>query len=90
MSKNCIRCCVNDRTGSDLWCDSCREIMHLRTLLASAYAGATLYADDGELQDNSRHPLIDFKRDTPEEISLKMRERGVAQLASPPQASEPL
>jgi hypothetical protein len=43
-----------------------------------------------ELQDNSRHPLIDFKRDTPEEISLKMRERGVAQLASPPQASEPL
>jgi hypothetical protein len=62
--------------GQLAWRD--RDLERLRKLLACAYAGASLYGDDGELQDNSRHPLIDFKRDTPDEIARKMRERGIA------------
>ena len=49
----------------------------LRALLAITYSGATLYADDGELSCCAMHPFIDFKRDTPEEIALKMQERSI-------------
>jgi hypothetical protein len=38
--------------------------------------GKSLYTDDGELQDNSRLPFIDFYRDTAEEINRKLKERG--------------
>ena len=48
----------------------------LRELLAYAYAGASLYADDGELQDSRRIPFIDFLRDSPDDIAAKMRQRG--------------
>ena len=50
----------------------------LRTLLAFSYGGTAIYADDGELQDSRALPLIDFKRDAPELIELKMRQRGMA------------
>ncbi len=50
----------------------------LRQLLAIRVAGPTLYADDGELQDNSVHPFIDFKRDSASEIERKLIERGMA------------
>jgi hypothetical protein len=52
----------------------------LRELLAYAYAGASLYTDDGELQDSRRHPFIDFLRDSPDDIAAKMRQRGKAAL----------
>lgn len=50
----------------------------LRTMLAIRVAGPTLYADDGELQDNSAQPFIDFKRDSAKEIERKLMERGTA------------
>lgn len=49
--------------------------LELRRMLAFSYAGASLYVNDGELQDNSRLPVIDFKRDSVEEIQEKMRRR---------------
>lgn len=54
------------------------EIQQLRQLLAVRVAGALLYADDGELQDNTQHPCIDFRRDAPNEIQRKLQERGLA------------
>lgn len=47
----------------------------LRRLLAVQVAGAALYCDDGELQDNSMLPYIDFLRDSPSEIEAKLRQR---------------
>lgn len=54
------------------------EIQQLRQLLAVRVAGALLYADDGELQDNTQHPCIDFRRDTPSDIQRKLQERGLS------------
>ena len=51
------------------------ENKKLRVLVAGLYSGSNLYSDDGELQDNSKHPHIDFKRDSVGEIKRKMRER---------------
>ena len=46
---------------------------------AFAYSGAaSLYGDDGELQDN-RHPTIDWMRDPPLEIRRKINERAELQ-----------
>lgn len=50
------------------------ELM-LRRLLAGQVAGALLYADDGELQDTTNFPYIDFLRDSPEEIQRKLLAR---------------
>ena len=55
----------------------------LRRLLALIYANQNqtahlLYADDGEMQDNTMHPCIDFMQDTPAEIQMKIMERNVA------------
>ena len=50
--------------------------MILRRLLAFAYSGHELYADDGELQDG-RHPMIDFVRDTPTQLENKITQRGM-------------
>lgn len=52
----------------------------LRELLARSVAGAALCADDGELQDNSELPAIDFKRDAPGEIARKLTDRGLKRL----------
>ena len=52
------------------------EIASLRFMLAVRVAGSALYGDDGELQDNSTYPQIDFKRDSVEEIESKLIERG--------------
>jgi len=50
------------------------ENERLRTRLAIVYSGRYLYCDDGELQD-SRFPMIDFVRDSIDEIERKMFER---------------
>lgn len=47
----------------------------LRSMLAHRVAGAGLYRDDGELQDNTALPCIDFLRDTPQEIQAKLIKR---------------
>ena len=47
----------------------------LRVMLALSYAGTHLYTDDGELQDSSVFPHIDFKRDSVSAIKDKMAER---------------
>ena len=49
------------------------EISILRRLLCLSYSEHP-YTDDGELQDN-RWPMIDFKRDTIQEIERKIFER---------------
>lgn len=58
------------------------EIMRLRCMPALQIAGHLLYADDGELQDNTMHPWIDFKRDTIADISIKLSERARIKLTS--------
>jgi hypothetical protein len=57
----------------------------LRLMLCMAYAGSAAYMDDGELQDNSRTPFIDFLRDPPNVIQRKIIERNLA--APPPPAA---
>lgn len=59
-----------------------RDDARLRVMLACSYAGAALYHDDGELQDNREHPLIDFKRDSVDEIEEKMCQRAYRSLAA--------
>jgi hypothetical protein len=55
-----------------------RENKIFRRLLALSYSGAgNLYHDDGELQDSSSVPLIDFRRDSAEEIEDKIQQRGL-------------
>lgn len=54
----------------------------LRKLLALTYAGAGLYADDGELQDNRKLPQIDFLRDSIDDITWKMEQRALHALDS--------
>lgn len=58
-----------------------RDIKWLRRALAIAYAGISLYTDDGELQDGREGPPIDFKRDPVSEIERKMGERTARWLA---------
>lgn len=52
----------------------------LRRLLAVRVAGPALYHDDGELQDNSVQPFIDFVHDPARTIQEKLQERGRRQL----------
>lgn len=49
----------------------------LRRLLAHRLAGVRGYFDDGELQDSSRAPAIDYLRDHPKDIELKLIERNL-------------
>jgi hypothetical protein len=51
------------------------DALELRRVVAILYAGAALYSDDGELQDNRCAPFIDFKRDSLLEIRVKMTQR---------------
>ena len=53
----------------------------LRRLLAVRYAGAVLYTNDGELEDNYEVPFIDFLRDLPSEIEAKIYQRHLNQQA---------
>jgi hypothetical protein len=54
----------------------------LRDLLCNAHAGVWAYRDDGELQDNTAHPCIDFKRHTPEQIRSALQRRSEAARAA--------
>lgn len=58
----------------------------LRRLLAYRVAGARLYADDGELQDNTAQPCIDFRRDSVDAIETALGQRSLAAFnALPPE-----
>jgi hypothetical protein len=54
-----------------------KENKIFRRLLAMSYSGPSLYHDDGELQDNSAAPFIDFRNDSAEEIEEKIHIRGL-------------
>lgn len=58
----------------------------LRSLLAGAY-GVT-YGDDGELQNSATHPLIDFRRDSVDELEAKIHERSIRAAAAAYQAHQ--
>jgi hypothetical protein len=51
------------------------ENWRLRAIWAVTLCGKTLYHDDGELQDSSMCPFIDFKRDSIDDIRSKLLER---------------
>ena len=51
------------------------ENQRLRRMLCACYAGRLAYMDDGEVQDNRTHPLIDFLRDTLDDIESAMQQR---------------
>jgi len=50
-----------------------RENLALHRMLCVAHAGAAAYMDDGEAQDSRELPIIDFLRDTPDEIQDKLQ-----------------
>lgn len=58
-----------------------RENLALRRMLCVAHAGAAAYMDDGEAQDSRELPIIDFLRDTPDEIQDKLQRRALKKLA---------
>lgn len=53
------------------------ENRRLRLMLALRVAGAKLYTDDGEMQDGSDNPPIDFRRDSVAELERKLMDRGL-------------
>lgn len=55
------------------------ENQKLRWLLCINYSSQP-YLDDGEMQDSSIHPFIDFKRDSVEVIEQKILERNIANM----------
>ena len=57
----------------------------LRRLLCLVKHGRSAYMDDGEAQDSSVHPSIDYLRDSLDEIEAKWRQRASA----PPPTPEP-
>lgn len=57
----------------------------LRRLLCIVKHGRSAYMDDGEAQDSSAHPSIDYLRDSLDEIEAKWRQRASA----PPPTPEP-
>lgn len=63
------------------------ENQQLRWMLCNAFC-LQPYLDDGEMQDNSKMPHIDFKRDTIEEIKSKMVERLLEQEITSKKADE--
>ena len=52
----------------------------LRRLLAVRVSGASLYTDDGGLEDNSKPPFIDYYLDSPAVIHCKLQERERSEL----------
>ncbi len=63
------------------------ENQQLRWMLCVSYSRHP-YLDDGEMQDNSTLPHIDFRRDPISEIKRKMAERIVTQAATEKKADE--
>jgi hypothetical protein len=57
--------------------DMPQEEFSLRLMLCMAYAGSGAYTDDGEMQDNSSLPFIDFRRDSAAEIQRKIIQRNL-------------
>ena len=53
------------------------ELIIFRRLLALNYSGIHLYGDDGELQDNRLPIMIDFVRDSAQEIEKKISDRAM-------------
>ncbi len=65
------------------------ENAELREALAINYSGVNhLYRDDGELQD-SRHPIIDWRRDPWERIKDAMHRRAIAAMEEAINAKKP-
>jgi hypothetical protein len=54
------------------------EVLALRRLLWIAHSHGIGYGDDGEMQDCSRIPFIDFKRNTVADIETKILMRNQA------------
>ena len=54
-----------------------RENRTLRRLLCFKVAGGKGHYDNGELQDNTEKPFIDFKRDSVNEIEKKLITRSL-------------
>lgn len=55
----------------------------LRTLLAVTFSGYKLYTEEGQLQDSSALPFIDFKHDSVGDIDRKMMARSIKQTSRP-------
>lgn len=51
------------------------EIAKLRLLLFMAHYTSGCYTDDGEMQDATERPFIDYKRDSPDAIKAALVER---------------
>lgn len=56
--------------------EGARENRELRFMCAMGSA-RQLYTDDGEIQDNTEHPFIDWKRDSVADIQQKLLERNL-------------
>jgi len=70
---------ASPKGGSEAW----------REGWALAYSGPSRpYGDDGELQDNSEYPYIDWRRDSAEVIRDKITERANRKLAMQAQAGD--
>jgi hypothetical protein len=55
-----------------------KENAEFRCMLAVCHTGMKgLYYDDGELQDSSSMPMIDWKRDSLETLQRKLMERAI-------------
>ena len=77
------------RAGTELVKLRNEENAKLREMLAFAYCpGATLYADDGELQDNRAFPSIDFKRNDVITLQTKMTERAAISVVTEEEADD--
>jgi len=87
FEKECIRlqelsthCDPDERAAVAAYNDLLDEIRELRTMLAIAHAGVSLYHDDSELQDYATEPGIDWKRDSLDELRRKLFERSMKAL----------
>lgn len=56
------------------------ENEELRRLLFKYKADTLSYHDDGEMQDNTQVPYIDYKRDLPSQIALKIHNRNIKRI----------
>lgn len=57
--------------------DTPDEARHLRALLAQVVAGLDVESESGELVDFMDYPVIDFGRDSVDEIRRKLLQRQV-------------
>lgn len=64
------------------------ENRELRRMLCVAHAGGAAYTDDGEAQDSSAHPAIDYLRDSLDEIKSKRMQRASQEQAQQPSRAD--